>query len=184
MQLSFLLTVIATAFAVRVTAIAAPAPYPNKAAPAPPCPKNAALARSLNTVARRQDDDDEWLRGRECYEVPWEMGGSVFSGAPLIEDCQKLADSLPGNTTKEIDAYDRPYAVNGTCAFVVRVISCIPEVEGIPTFMGDRDVRRIIRNTIEKYGYQGRVGGIGFIRCNYALEYVQWMIQRNYIWEG
>ncbi|KAL2272007.1 hypothetical protein VTJ83DRAFT_1378 [Remersonia thermophila] len=161
MQIPSLLTVLAAASAVSATTtIAAPVSSPNSA-------PSLLQARA----------------GLHCYENLWEqaeMGGT----APSIEDCQRLADSLSGAGEKEVDGYNRPYGVNGTCAFVVRLMSCIPEVPGIPTFIGDKDVQRVIRDSIAKWGRDGRIGGRGFIRCNFALEYVEWIIQRNFIWPG
>ncbi|KAG7292650.1 hypothetical protein NEMBOFW57_002686 [Staphylotrichum longicolle] len=105
-------------------------------------------------------------------------GGSSFTGetsggSPLISDCQQLANNLSGsgywffyvwNNTKELARF-------GTCRFMVDTVS------DHGTSVGDLDVKDLIRDSIAKFGRDGRVGAKGAMNCGWSEEAVWW-----YIW--
>jgi hypothetical protein len=151
MRLSSLLTIITAAFTSRIIAIPASPNFDNN---------------PINILQAREGD--------HCYESTFH--GETFNGSALITDCQQLADSLDGSLSKEVDKYERPYAIHGTCKFLVynniRPYHYIARV-------GDQDVKDIIRDSISKFGRDGRVGARGTMRCNPGNQYVSWSIRRE-----
>ncbi|KAL5120988.1 hypothetical protein ACEQ8H_001176 [Pleosporales sp. CAS-2024a] len=83
-------------------------------------------------------------------------------GSPQIVDCQQLAANIVGSGNWFLTASDRTIAQYGTCAFNARV-----ESSGIQiTHIGNDDVRDIIRDSIAKFAWQGKVGSGGHMNCD------------------
>jgi hypothetical protein len=108
-----------------------------------------------------------------------DCGNSSFEnqssgGSPLISDCQILAENIRGDGTWTTwGSGRRQLAQLGTCAFGV-------QVEGITltTFykVGNEDIRDLIFESINRFGWQGKVGAKGNMPCQPGDSHVEWAI--------
>ncbi|USP82119.1 hypothetical protein yc1106_09393 [Curvularia clavata] len=92
-------------------------------------------------------------------------GDSTFinnssGGSPLIADCQTLFDRIAGNGGWWVSGQQSRVAAWGTCEFGARTLDGITN-----TRIGNEDVRDLIRDSIARFSWQGKVGASGVVDC-------------------
>ncbi|KAL2115757.1 hypothetical protein VTJ04DRAFT_10012 [Mycothermus thermophilus] len=144
MQLSSLLNIITIALASGVVAVPVPESSPSDA--------SILQARQVH----------------ECRDVTYfNQYDNILYGNALIDDCQKLAESIDANMSRSAIGYSVKY---GTCEFWSGIPWAIwaPWSWGwtYPTKIGGQDAKDIITNAIRRFGRDGRVSASGSMKCN------------------
>jgi hypothetical protein len=99
-------------------------------------------------------------RTNECGNSSFE--NETSGGSPLIGDCLQLTNNLSGNGNWLLAnlGQERQLASYGTCKFIAQA----PFVHAI--HVGDRDVQDLIRDSVNKFGRDGRIGARGLMTCS------------------
>ncbi|KAH7380275.1 putative necrosis-inducing factor-domain-containing protein [Phaeosphaeria sp. MPI-PUGE-AT-0046c] len=102
-------------------------------------------------------------------------GSSTFinnssGGSPQIADCQQLAANIVGDGRWSVGYADKLIAKYGTCSFNARISAGFER----STYIGNEDLRDLIRDSIARFAWQGKVGASGVTDCNKAT--VTWGI--------
>ncbi|EUC40609.1 hypothetical protein COCMIDRAFT_9555 [Bipolaris oryzae ATCC 44560] len=80
-------------------------------------------------------------------------------GSPWIADCQTLFDRIAGDGTWFVEGPQKRIASWATCEFGAR------SLDGTITTIGNEDVRDLVRDSIARFAWQGRVGASGVVDC-------------------
>ncbi|KAL5337697.1 hypothetical protein BJX70DRAFT_409027 [Aspergillus crustosus] len=105
----------------------------------------------------------------ECEDSTFE--NETSGGSPLVEDCLQIVknyenDATTGFTTPVAGKQHREIGHYGTCAFGVQAL----KVDGHATFQtGGQDIIDLIKDSVNKYAWQGKVGAKGTMRCKGTL---------------
>ncbi|KAK0665349.1 putative necrosis-inducing factor-domain-containing protein [Cercophora samala] len=82
------------------------------------------------------------------------------NGSPQVSDCWRIFNNIAGDGTWTINGFGhRTLATYGTCAFGV-------DTSAIWTYVGNEDIRDLIRDSINKYQWNGKVGSRGNMQCS------------------
>jgi hypothetical protein len=105
---------------------------------------------AANTLAKRTN---------KCGDSTF--NGETSGGSPLVSDCEVLRNNIVGDGSWRISTFDyeRDVASYGTCKFVVQA----PVSSW--SFVGNEDIRDIIRDSISRFASDGRVGARGLMNC-------------------
>ncbi|KAK4182421.1 putative necrosis-inducing factor-domain-containing protein, partial [Podospora australis] len=96
-------------------------------------------------------------------------GGSSFQGettggSPSVNDCNTLRNNIAGDGTWTQAGGFRELAKYGDCKFVIHNYA-----NNNLFYVGNEDIRDIIRDSINQFQSGGRVGATGEMPCNHAL---------------
>ncbi|OAL05421.1 hypothetical protein IQ06DRAFT_68527 [Phaeosphaeriaceae sp. SRC1lsM3a] len=95
-------------------------------------------------------------RENRCENSTFENASS--GGSPQIADCEQLARNIEGSGNWNLGCSQRTIATYGTCAFGAEGKYCFAHV-------GNEDVRDLIRDSIAKFSWEGKVGARGDMTC-------------------
>jgi hypothetical protein len=139
MQLTKSLTFLAAAFAVGV----------QSAPVASPLTENPLSGEATGLVKRTN----------ECGASSFE--NETSGGSPWIADCLQLTNNLSGNGNWLLANFgqERQLASHASCKFIAQA----PFTQAI--HVGDQDVQDLIRDSVNKFGRDGRIGARGIMTC-------------------
>jgi len=96
--------------------------------------------------------------------------------SPSVADCERLSRNIAGDGSWKVNLYDgwRKLATYGSCAF--SAVSPWGELGG---WVGNEDIRDLIRDSIRMWARNGKVGAHGEMECQAAWAVLEWRIHRN-----
>jgi hypothetical protein len=105
-----------------------------------------------------------------------DCGDSTFvnqtsGGSPTVADCQTLANNIAGDGTWTTNPFaQRTLATYGTCAFG------ITNSGPWTIYVGNEDIRDLIRSSISQYNWFGLVGAKGDMPCQTDIFGTSWQV--------
>lgn len=111
----------------------------------------------IHPLAKRQD----WCSAPN-YNNEY-GGGDTSDGSPLVEDCLTMLKNIAdgGDWTTEQPGF-RTLTRYGTCAFGVQEHTPII----LDFSVGNNDIIQVVRESIDKFAKDGRVGASGYWLCS------------------